>query len=82
MNPKDLTVIQHIEELRKRLFIVAVFFVLAMIGSFFVAKPLVKYIQDTGKSYNLELHAFDVTTPLAIYFQVIFYLRLFSLHQC
>ncbi|QDQ01117.1 twin-arginine translocase subunit TatC [Lysinibacillus fusiformis] len=74
MNPKDLTVIQHIEELRKRLFIVAVFFVLAMIGSFFVAKPLVKYIQDTGKSYNLELHAFDVTTPLAIYFQVIFLL--------
>ena len=34
MNPKDLTVIEHIEELRKRLFIVAVFFVLAMAGAF------------------------------------------------
>lgn len=75
MNPKDLTVIEHIEELRKRLFIVAVFFVLAMAGSFFIAKPLVKYIQATGEeAYNLQLHAFDVTTPLAIYFQVIFLL--------
>lgn len=72
MNPKDLTVIEHIEELRKRLFIVAVFFVLAMVGSFFVAKPIVKYIQATGESYKLVLHAFDVTTPLSIYIQVIF----------
>ncbi|MEK5233600.1 twin-arginine translocase subunit TatC [Lysinibacillus sp. FSL K6-0232] len=72
MNPKDLTIIEHIEELRKRLFIVAVFFVLAMAGGFFVAKPLVKYIQSTGESYNLELHAFDVVTPLSIYFQIIF----------
>ena len=72
MNPKDLTIIQHIEELRKRLFIVAVFFVIAMAGAFFVAKPLVKYLKATGELYNLELHAFDVTTPLAIYFQVIF----------
>ncbi|UZM99203.1 twin-arginine translocase subunit TatC [Lysinibacillus sp. MHQ-1] len=38
MNPKDLTVIEHIEELRKRLFIVAVFFVLAMAGAFFCRK--------------------------------------------
>lgn len=72
MNPKDLTVIQHIEELRKRLFIVAVFFVIAMAGAFFVAKPLVKYLKATGESYHLELHAFDITTPLAIYLQVIF----------
>ena len=72
MNPKDLTVIEHIEELRKRLFIVAVFFVLAMIAGFFVAKPIVKYLQITGESYNIELHSFDVVTPLSIYIQVIF----------
>lgn len=72
MNPKDLTIIQHIEELRKRLFIVAVFFVIAMAGAFFVAKPLIKYIQYTAETNNIELHGFNVTSPLSIYFQVIF----------
>lgn len=72
MNPKDLTVIEHIEELRKRLFIVAVFFVLAMIAGFFVAKPIVKFLQSTVETYDIELHAFDVVTPLSIYIQVIF----------
>ncbi|WP_249671247.1 twin-arginine translocase subunit TatC, partial [Bacillus thuringiensis] len=62
----------HIEELRNRLFIVAVFFVLAMARGFFVAKPHVKYLQMTGAKYNIELHAFDVVTPLAIYIQVVF----------
>ena len=63
---------KYIEELRKRLFIVAVFFVLAMIGAFFIAKPLIVYLQSTGEHYFGALHAFNVTAPLAIYFQVIF----------
>ncbi|GLC90212.1 twin-arginine translocase subunit TatC [Lysinibacillus piscis] len=72
MNPKDLTIIEHIEELRKRLFIVAVFFALALFGGFFVAKPLIKYLQGTAGDYGITLNVFDVTTPLTIYFQVIF----------
>ena len=76
MNQKDLTVIEHIEELRKRLFIVAVFFVLAMIAAFFIAKPLIVYLQSTGENYFGSLHAFNVTAPLAIYFQVIFLIAL------
>ena len=40
MNPKDLTVIEHIEELRKRLFIVAVFFVLTMVAGFLLQSRL------------------------------------------
>lgn len=35
MNPKELTVIEHIEELRSRLVVTAFFFVLALVGSFF-----------------------------------------------
>ena len=34
MDPKELPIIEHIEELRKRLIICAVFFVIALIAGF------------------------------------------------
>lgn len=72
MNERELTVLEHMEELRKRLGTSAVFFVLSIVGGFFLAKPVVKYIQFTGKEYHVDLHAFSVTTPLMIYIQVTF----------
>lgn len=35
MNANDQTVIEHIEELRKRLYFAVVFFVIAIVGAFF-----------------------------------------------
>ncbi|GGG31101.1 Sec-independent protein translocase protein TatCy [Lysinibacillus alkalisoli] len=70
MNQQELTMIEHIEELRKRLVISAVFFVLSLIGSFFLAKPLIKYLQDASTTHDLQLHAFNVTAPLMIYVQM------------
>jgi len=76
MNPKELTVIEHIEELRKRLFICAIFFVLALIGSFYVAKPIIKYIQHRGEAEQLTLNAFNVGDPLTVYLEVTFIVAL------
>ena len=76
MNQQELTVIEHIEELRKRLVLSAVFFVISLIGSFFLAKPLITYLQATSTKHDLELHAFDVTAPLMIYIQMTFLISL------
>lgn len=77
MNPKQLTVIEHIEELRKRLFICAIFFVLALVGSFYLAEPIIKFIQHTGEEeQQLTLNAFNVGDPLTVYLEVTFIVAL------
>jgi len=72
MNPKELTVIEHIEELRKRLVICAIFFILALIVSFYFAKPIIKYIQYSEQAEQLTLNAFNVGDPLTVYLEVTF----------
>lgn len=72
MNPKELTVLEHMEELRKRLFFVAIFFVMALFVGFYTAKPIIKYIQFEGEKSNLVLNAFGVGDPLTVYLQVTF----------
>ncbi|MBK3496274.1 twin-arginine translocase subunit TatC [Viridibacillus sp. YIM B01967] len=74
MNNNELTIIEHIEELRKRLYIVAVFFVISVVGSFFLAEPLIHFLQFTDEAKQLQLHSFKVTDPVKVYFQVIFIL--------
>lgn len=75
MNNNELTIIEHIEELRKRLYIVAVFFVISVIGSFFLAEPLIHFLQfNSEEAQQLQLHSFKVTDPVKVYFQVIFIL--------
>lgn len=76
MNPKEQTVLEHMEELRKRLMIVAIFFAAALFVGFYTAKPLIKYIQYSEDAKNLTLNAFNVSDPLTIYLQVTFILAL------
>ena len=61
MNEKNLTVIEHIDEIRKRLMIIVVFFVIAVVGAFFVAKPLIQFLQNDGEAHNIALNAFQCT---------------------
>ena len=58
MNDKNLTIIEHIDELRKRLMVIVVFFIVAIIGSFFLAKPLINFLQVQwgSKKHYVELH--------------------------
>ena len=60
MNDKNLTIIEHIDELRKRLMVIVVFFVVAILGSFFIAKPLINFLQVQGEAKNITLNAFNV----------------------
>lgn len=74
MNPKELTIIEHITELRGRLFVTAVFFVIALIGSFFLTEPIIKFIQHSDEASQFTLNAFNPTDPLAVFLKVMFIL--------
>lgn len=76
MDEKQLTVIEHIEEVRRRLIIVIVFFFIGAIGSFFLAKPLIRYLQNNGPADDLTFNAFNVLDPIFIYLKVVVVLAL------
>lgn len=76
MNPKKLTVTEHLEELRKRLFICAVFFFIALFVGFYFAKPIIRFIQEREGDKLVTLNAFNVADPLTVYLQVTFLVAL------
>ncbi|RNF38940.1 twin-arginine translocase subunit TatC [Planococcus salinus] len=76
MNEKDMTLVEHISELRKRLTLIVVFFLFAILLSFFLAEPLIHYLQYTEEAKNLTLNAFKITDPIKVYMQVMMILAL------
>ncbi|MCP3762395.1 twin-arginine translocase subunit TatC [Domibacillus sp. A3M-37] len=72
MSQQDMTIYEHLEEFRKRLVIVVVFFFIAVIAGLFFAKPIIHYLQHADEAAALTMNAFRVTDPLKIYFQMAF----------
>ncbi len=76
MNQKNMTFIEHMEEFRKRLFITVIFFVLALIGSLFIAQPIIRVLQHSKDAKSLTLNAFRLTDPFKIYMEMAFLVAL------
>ncbi len=76
MSQQNMTIYEHLEELRKRLMIVVVFFFIALAGGLFLAKPLIHYLQHADEAAALTMNAFRVTDPLKVYFQMAFVIGL------
>ncbi|MHA6260095.1 twin-arginine translocase subunit TatC [Sporosarcina sp. CAU 1771] len=83
MEEKNLTVIEHIDEIRKRLMLIVVFFIIAVIGSFFIATPIIKFLQmqytsevQGGLGEESVLHSFTVLDPIMIYLKVIVFISI------
>ncbi|WP_246946084.1 twin-arginine translocase subunit TatC [Bacillus pinisoli] len=72
MNYNEMSVYDHIGELRKRLIIVVVFFLFAMVGSFFLAEPLIVYLQHADEAKELTMNAFRLTDPIKVYMEFAF----------
>lgn len=72
MDQKNMTVQDHIQELRKRVIAVILFFVVAIVIALFFAEPVILYLQRSGIAKDLQLHAFRITDPLKIYIQMAF----------
>ncbi|WP_456279520.1 twin-arginine translocase subunit TatC [Bacillus sp. AK128] len=68
----EMSVYDHIGELRKRLIIVVVFFMFAMVGSFFLAEPLIVYLQNADEAKELTMNAFRLTDPIKVYMEFAF----------
>lgn len=72
MTQNEMSVIDHITELRKRLVIVVVFFFLAVIVGFLLSRPIIIYLQHTEEAKSLTLNAFNLTDPLMVYMKFAF----------
>jgi sec-independent protein translocase protein TatC len=72
MNDKEMSVYEHLGELRKRLIIVAIFFVIALVSSFFLVEPIILYLQRADEAKELTMNAFRLTDPIKIYMQFAF----------
>ncbi|OAT73061.1 twin-arginine translocase subunit TatC [Parageobacillus thermoglucosidasius] len=72
MDDKEMSVYEHLGELRKRIIIVVVFFIIALVASFFFVEPVILYLQQTDEAKELTMNAFRLTDPIKIYFQFAF----------
>jgi sec-independent protein translocase protein TatC len=72
MKQNEMSVYDHIGELRKRLIIIVVFFMFAMVGSFFLAEPLIVYLQHADEAKELTMNAFRLTDPIKVYMEFAF----------
>ncbi|CAM3894607.1 twin-arginine translocase subunit TatC [Aeromicrobium ponti] len=72
MSHNDMTIYEHIGELRKRIVISVIFFFIAVIFSFFLAEPLIVYLQKADEAKELTMNAFRLTDPVKIYMQFAF----------
>ncbi|WP_027410635.1 twin-arginine translocase subunit TatC [Anoxybacteroides tepidamans] len=76
MNDKEMSVYEHLGELRKRLIIVLLFFGVAMIASFFFVEPVILYLQKADEAKELTMNAFRLADPIKIYMQFAFVIAL------
>ncbi|MBU8908559.1 twin-arginine translocase subunit TatC [Desertibacillus haloalkaliphilus] len=73
MENREMSLYDHIGELRKRIMIVIAFFMIAMIVGFFLAKPMITYLQSAPTAQDLPMNAFRLTDPLKVYVTFAFF---------
>lgn len=61
---EDMSLMDHAEELRRRIFVVLAFFIAALIGGFFLAVPVISFLQQAPQAVDMPFHAFRLTDPL------------------
>jgi len=76
MNEKEMSMVEHLSELRIRLVWVFVSFVVAMIIGFLMAEPIVEHIKHDPVAVNVSWHVFGLSDALRIYMQVAFMIAL------
>lgn len=70
MSEKEETYIEHLADLRKRFIKVLIFFIIVLIITFMFVPQIIDFITLTSKSVDLDLNAFNITDPLALYIKV------------
>ncbi|MDA3130451.1 twin-arginine translocase subunit TatC [Aliibacillus thermotolerans] len=73
-NGKDMTFYDHLEELRKRIFIVGAFFLVAMVIGLFLSPPLITYLQNIPEARDFPMNVFRLTDSFKLYMNFSFFI--------
>lgn len=73
---QDMTLVDHLGELRKRIIYVLIVLVLAMIGGFFAADPIYNYLRSVEPANGIAMHAFSLWDGISIYMKFAFIIGL------
>ncbi|HEU5139492.1 MAG TPA: twin-arginine translocase subunit TatC [Bacillales bacterium] len=76
MNDNKQDFMEHVAELRKRLFTVVIFFVAAFAAGMFLSKPLIVMLEHAPMAEDISLNAFRLTDPMYVYIQFAFIIAL------
>ncbi|HET7627405.1 MAG TPA: twin-arginine translocase subunit TatC [Bacillales bacterium] len=76
MNEQQMGFMEHVAELRRRLFVCAVFFIVAFVAGLFLSKPIIVMLEHAPMTERLSLNAFRLTDPMFVYMECAFILAL------
>lgn len=70
LKSEEMSVVDHLTELRKRIIYVLIVFVLGLIGGLFCAKPIYDYLISTDLAQGFVLHAFSFWDGIGMYMKI------------
>ncbi|MFB5664343.1 twin-arginine translocase subunit TatC [Alteribacillus sp. HJP-4] len=76
MAEKNMSVVDHMEELRRRILFVGAFLLAAMILGLFLAPGIISYLQSTPEAEDFPMNVFKLTDPLKLYMNFAFFIGL------
>lgn len=76
MTDKQMAFMEHVAELRRRLMVVAFFFLAAFVVGMFLSKPMIVFLQHAPIARGITLNAFRVTDAMYIYLEFAFVIAL------
>ncbi len=71
---KSMSLVEHLQELRIRLIRIMIFFIVALIGGFFLTNPVIRFFHESTKS--IIWNAFALSDPVRVYLQFAFFIAL------
>jgi len=72
MTDKEMTWVEHLGEVRKRLIWIILGFVASMVLGLFLARPVIEHLKNDPAAINISWHVFGISDALRIYMQVSF----------
>lgn len=75
-NQREMTMVEHLTELRKRIIWVLVVFVIALVAGLFFAGPVISYMKENPLAGGVPLKSFHPSDALAVYMQFAFLIGL------
>lgn len=66
----EMTVVDHLTELRKRIIYVLIVFVIGLVGGLFCSKPIYDYLISTDQAQSFVLHAFSFWDGIGMYMKI------------